>query len=484
MSLYQYRLPGLDELVVGQDYRTRLAALLARDLDFHSQDSEYAARSNATHNLHSFPAKFPPQLPRAFILGLTEPGDVVLDPMAGSGTTIVEALLAGRQGIGLDIDPLALRISRVKTTPLDVDCLMSQAQAILKGATTALAQEHGRLEATLQSRWDENTRRFVDYWFDHQTQLELVALVDEIARVPDPRLRSFFELAFSSIIVTKSGGVSLALDLGHTRPHKARFVMSRSGQLLHGPEAGTAPSGRDRILTKILRSSLEEFNKRVQVNIRGLSLLGLAPDPLLPWIGYGDAQYLPLRNDSVDLITTSPPYASNAIDYMRAHKFSLVWLGYAVDELGERRKGYVGGEALADVLFEELPPHAAGIVDAISALDAKRGQVLRRYYAEMTRVLREMHRVLKPGKAAIVVVGSSVMRGRDTETHLCLAEIGRTLGFAGGQSGTEPLIGVRNLDRNRRMMPAGAQVDLNSQIQQRMHQEYVIGFYKPGPGES
>jgi len=478
VSLYQIRLPGLDVLPIEEDYRGRLAALLAGNLDYHDQISDYAS-----HNLHSFPAKFPPQLPRDFILGLTDPGDVVLDPMAGSGTTIVEALLAGRRGVGLDIDPLALRINGVKTTPLDADRIVSQAQTILREANASLVEARDRLQASLQARWDESTRQFVDYWFAPQTQLELAALVDEIARVSDPHLRSFFELAFSSIIVTKSGGVSLALDLGHTRPHKARFVYSRSGQLLHGPETSEPPSRKDRVLTKTVRPALEEFNKRVQANTRGLSFLGLTPNPLLPFIGCSDAQYLPLRDESVDLIVTSPPYASNAIDYMRAHKFSLVWLGHSVDELGELRKGYVGGEALADIQFEDLPPHTAGIVETISALDRKKGQVLRRYFAEMTRALREMYRVLKPGKAAIVVVGSSVMRGRDTETQLCLAEIGRTIGFAGGSDGDGPSIGVRNLDRNRRMMPAGAQVNLDSMIQQRMHQEYVIGFYKPRPGE-
>jgi len=84
-----------------------------------------------------------------------------------------------------------------------------------------------------------------------------------------------------------------------------------------------------------------------------------------------------------------------------------------------------------------------------------------------------MYRVLRHDRAAIVVVGSSIMRGRDTETHLCLKEIGENLGFQC------PCIGVRQLDRNRRMMPAGATVDSSSMIQQRMHQEFVIGFYKP-----
>jgi len=59
-----------------------------------------------------------------------------------------------------------------------------------------------------------------------------------------------------------------------------------------------------------------------------------------------------------------------------------------------------------------------------AGLDPKKGNVLHRYYSKMTHTLREAFRVLKPGKAAIFVVGSSVMRGIDTQTDTCLAEIG------------------------------------------------------------
>ena len=106
-------------------------------------------------------------------------------------------------------------------------------------------------------------------------------------------------------------------------------------------------------------------------------------------------------------------------------------------------------------------------------LTKKKGQAVLRYYSEMTRTLREMYRVLKPGKAAIVVVGNSILSGKDIQIHQCLADIGKSLGFQ------VPKIGIRQLDRNRRMMPVGFHVDANSMIQQRMHEEYVIGFYKP-----
>jgi DNA modification methylase len=192
-----------------------------------------------------------------------------------------------------------------------------------------------------------------------------------------------------------------------------------------------------------------------------------------PRINFGDAQALPLKSSIMDLIFTSPPYASNAIDYMRAHKFSLVWLGYSLDSLSQKRQEYIGGETTNGIILECLSEKANRIVRQIASLDKKKGLSLHRYYSEMTRVLREMYRVLKPGKAAIVVVGSSIIRGVDTETQDCLASIGREIGF------DIPAIGIRHLDRNRRMLPAGTNINMSSQIQQRMYEEYVIGFYKP-----
>jgi len=461
-----------------------MITLLSQNLDFHSQDSGYAS-----HNFHSFPAKFPPQLPRKFIVALTDPGEVVLDPMVGSGTTVLEAFLSGRRGVGFDIDPLALLLAKTKVMPLDKRSVAQLGKQILERATHTVRKRHGGLEEALEKRWDSSTRQFVDHWFARETQIELFALVQEIEKIDDPSVRAFFELAFSAIIITKSGGVSLAFDLAHTRPHRAKLVIDSTGKVIEGNGLVDGSSRRMRFLTKSLRSTLKEFEKRFEQNLDGLlesqagriqpylqGLLEPEPVKIQPCVTFGNAQMLPLEDNSIDLIVTSPPYASNAIDYMRAHKFSLVWMGHRVDDLGQKRKEYIGGEALVDFCFEELPGQTARVVAEISRRDEKKGRVLHRYYSEMTRTLREMFRVLKPGKAAVVVVGSSVMRGRDTETQTCLADIGQEIGFQ------VPKIGMRNLDRNRRMMPAGLEIDMDSQIQQRMHQEYVIGFYKPSIG--
>jgi DNA modification methylase len=445
-------------------YREKLKALLSGELDFHNQSSNYKS-----HNFHAFPAKFPPQLPRLFINELTNPDSIVLDPMAGSGTTVLEALLAHRTGIGFDIDPLAIRITSAKITPLSVTDVVTTGDDILIRARYALDNNKPELQSQIVTRWDEKTKNFVDYWFARETQLELIALILEIEKIPNPLLRAFFELVFSAIIVTKSGGVSLALDLAHTRPHRAKRVVTKSGRIIIEEES--VSEKRKAVLTKILRPAFDEFEKRYKNNLDGLVIF--TPETILSKVLFGNAEKLPLADDSIDLIVTSPPYASNAIDYMRAHKFSLVWMGYPIENLGGKRKEYIGGEVTANISFEPLPLYTNRILGEITKIDKKKSLVVRRYYSEMARVLREMYRVLKPGKASVVVVGNSVIRGVDTQTQNCLADIGQTIGFE------IPKIGVRNLDRNRRMMPASMKANFHSQIQQRMHKEYVIGFYKP-----
>ena len=416
--------------------KDRLSALLDGGLDFAGARTGYAS-----HHLHSFAAKFPPQLPRHFILGLTAPGDLVLDPMAGSGTTVVEAVLLGRRGVGVDLDPLAVQIGRVKTAAPPAAALGDAGRRVLTRARR-LFEADGRCDELLAQRFDEPTRAFLDYWFLPTTQRELVALVTAVQDEPDPAVRRFLYLTISSIIVTKSGGVSLARDLAHSRPHR---------------DADKEP-----------RSAFEQFRARLSRNLRSVTDMPSGEHAL---ILQGDAAHLPLAGDSAHLIVTSPPYA-NAIDYMRAHKFSLVWLGHSIPDLSEWRARYIGAERLGGFVPPPLPPRSAGVVRALAERDGKKARILAKYFVAMGRVFGEMHRVLRPGAAAIVVVGTSTMRGLNVQTHLCLAEMSTRAGFEVVR------IAERKLDRNRRMMPARFGRRGKSQIEERMYHEYVLGLLK------
>lgn len=105
-KMYHSLLDNQMKLLVHKTYQEKLLELLSGDLNFHDKNNKYTL-----HSFHPFPAKFPPQLPNKFITALTAPNERVLDPMMGSGTTVLEACLCGRQGIGCDIDPMAILIT-------------------------------------------------------------------------------------------------------------------------------------------------------------------------------------------------------------------------------------------------------------------------------------------------------------------------------------------------------------------------------------
>src|ERR1700752_3595814 len=75
--------------------------------------------NSALHSIHPYPAKFIPNIPRALINSLPIPeGSIILDPFCGSGVTLTEAQDAGIESLGVDLNPIACLLSRVKTNPL------------------------------------------------------------------------------------------------------------------------------------------------------------------------------------------------------------------------------------------------------------------------------------------------------------------------------------------------------------------------------
>jgi DNA modification methylase len=446
----------------------RLNSLLKNELDFHGEDSGYS-----THGLHAFPAKFPPQLPKKFIEELTKPGEVILDPMAGSGTTLVEAKLLKRVGIGFDIDPIAVLLSNVKTTTLKHSSaeLLTYGNQIIRKARHQFLYEKEQMELEFFARFDKKTSGFIDYWFLPETKWHLFSLVLAFEEVLPPNLVPFFRVAFSNIIITKRGGVSLALDLAHTRPHKVKVARGTDGEFYFGEEVyDTLSDNKRRHTTKVIRSVYDSFSKSVEFCIKRISQLPISTSSILS--AYGNAFSLPLKDFSVDFIFTSPPYASNAIDYMRAHKFSLIWFGFPIEYLSDHRKLYIGGESTKEFQFAKLTPTCEEVIQQISNIDNKKSQVIHRFYSEMLLMFSEIYRVLKKDRIAVIVIGNSIIKGVDIRVDQCLCEIAELVGF------DHSIVGIRELDRDKRMLPVAAKKNLNSQIQQRMHNEFVIGIYK------
>ena len=377
--------------MISVNAQERLGTIINGDLNFHNESSSYT-----THTIHAFAAKFPPQLPRTFIEQLTQPGDTVLDPMMGSGTTVLEATLLGRRAIGVDLDPLAVRVSRVKTRAVDHEHLRAAGDAVIANASTLL-RDRAALTTQIERRFDPATRDFLDYWFTDATQHELLALLLSIEDEPDTDVREVLEVVFSSIIITKSGGVSRARDLAHTRPH--------------------------RVASKTVRSAIAQFKIRLRKSVTALLAL---PDDVLPVeLHHADARELPIHDESVDLVITSPPYA-NAIDYMRAHKFSLAWFGEPISKLSELRSTYIGSENSRGAIADDLPAGAARCVSELAQRDLRRARVLQKYLVEMRAALAERVRLFGPSRAAEISRYLTAASARSPDRRMMPARWGRS----------------------------------------------------------
>lgn len=418
-------------------YNERLRLLKDYDLSFIGKNGRLSL-----HNVHSFPAKFPPQLPYTFIKELTKENEIVLDPMMGSCTTLIEALRLNRVAYGCDIDPLSILIANAKLKSIDVGKIFHAGKTVLSKAFKNFSTNKSKLEKGILDHFDDKTFEFIDYWFKKETQIELFALAQQINKLEDEEETNFLKLIFSSIIITKSGGVSLATDLAHTRPHIAK---------------GKSPA-----------SAFEEFNKKLSSTLKNYVSLEKPNFKIFQ----SDAKDVPLADGSADLIVTSPPYANNAIDYLRAHKFSLVWFGYSLQDITDIRNNFIGNNSSRGKILVTLPKKCLSVINAVQKADGQKGMSLHSYYSEMYAVIKEMFRLIKNNKTVVIVVASSIIKGVDTLTHECLTDIGKEIGFK--------LIGInrRELDRDRRMMPTRWKRNENSQIETRMHEEHVIIFQK------
>lgn len=407
------------------------------DLDFKGARTAYA-----THAIHSFSAKFPPQLAAWAIQEFTSPQEVVLDPMVGSGTTLVEACLLGRNSYGIDIDPLALLISKVKSTPIDFWTLQNETNRfeVSLGLAFKELERARRSGSGLKSLTREVTVPVFpnrDYWFMPEISEELALLKSEILKVANSDIRDFLLVVFSSIIITK-GKTSVAnvMDLAHSRPHYAR------------PEAkpDTLKLFIDRLAK--LRKSMEKFSSDADPNVRA-KMIG------------DDAKQIPLNEEEVDLVFTSPPYV-NAIDYPRAHKFTVFWLsevfGVQPDEYAALGKSYIGTERVdkSECVQRVQATFGLKLVDRIikelSAVDLKQAGIAHRYFSEMGQVLAEVGRVLKFGKFGVVVVGPSNIRGIPVPTHEAIAELGENVTGRRWKLECEGIL-LRRLDRDKRQLP-------------------------------
>lgn len=387
--------------------------------------------------VHPFPARMATSIPWAELQSRTSLR--VLDPMVGSGTTLVVARALGHRATGFDMDPLAVLLSQVW-------CSSPPPQTIRAAAATVLARASKRWEKlrgddTYPVNADDETRSFVRYWFNLSNRRQLRALADAIAGVKNARTRRVLWVAFSRLIIAKQAGVSYARDLAHSRPHKVDKTPLRALDHFLGEV--------EKVLTALATTSVEGV-KRLPAGIAA-----------------GDARRLSrVPAKSIDVIVTSPPYL-NAIDYLRTSKFTLVWQGRRVAELRETRSTSIGSEVSGNATKGALKD-VAKRMGSITKLPERQQLMLTKYLQDMDEVFGEFRRVLAPGGRVILVVGDTAVHGVRMRNSVGLIMLAERHGLTSLKHTRRPL------PANRRYLPppAATQADLKS----RMRTEVVLRF--------
>jgi SAM-dependent methyltransferase len=395
--------------------------------------------------IHPFPARMAPGI-ALDILSEERDSIRILDPMMGSGTVLAVARAHGHSAIGIDIDPLAVLLSRVWTNPIDVSKAAHKAAEVLERAK---ADFDRRIPGNAYPRHaDTETRQFIRYWFDVYARRQLSSLAKAINGVHDDGLRDALWCAFSRLIITKQSGASLAMDLSHSRPHKAFDL------------APIKPFNKFLAAVRHVLKNCIDSDQPDQ---------GLATSTVL-----GDARRLPIDDGTVDLVLTSPPYL-NAIDYIRCSKFSLVWMGYTISELTGIRTESVGTESSSpDASEKESIRRIIAELRLSPKLSARHEGILAHYIDDMHNSVEEVSRVLSIGGKAVYVVGENTVRGTFIPNAKIVSAVAEVAGLkAQGRR-------ARGLPANRRYLPPPTLINAPEALGGRMRREVILSFSKPG----
>lgn len=345
-------------------------ALSAVDWSFTDADTR-----GPGHDIHPYPAKFIPQIPAGFIERLSQPGETVLDPFGGSGTTALEAVRLGRKAISLDANPLSALIGRVKTARLEADA--ERALQVHRAALTAhlngddleptlLMAKYARYAVTIANR---------EKWFADTAYGELCLIRSRIDELEEGGIRDIALIAMSRMVI------------------RASF---QDSETRYKSVPRQVPTG------ETLKRYLREFDSvvlsvsRNEASTRyGISRFICGDIRTL------DQQALP--DGAADLVVTSPPYG-NATDYHLYHRFRLLWLGF--------------------------DPIALGRIEIGSHLKHQRQKSgFESYLTDMEASLATIHRALKPGRYAVLVIGDSVYEGATHNPAEAIRDRADQLGF-------------------------------------------------------
>jgi len=309
------------------------------------------------HSLCSRTGSFPPALAYYYVEKYSLPGDLILDPFSGKGTAPLEACRTGRVGIGNDLAPEAYVLTHAKVKPVPYE-------EVVRWAMKNREFIEGGVEG--DAPWE------VEVFYHRRTLKQIMAARDLL--LDDYSRTGMFIKALILGILHGSSNLALSVKCSHSFSMSPSYV-AKSARTL----------GLQRPLRSLVRCLLEKAERVLHSHIH-----------LVDGEAYNlDARRLPLPDESVDLIITSPPYL-NMQTYAWDNWLRLWFLGYDYREVASR-------------LFHS--------------------NSLKRFSAFMEDVLREAYRVLRWDRACILVLGIVKKKGVLIDLGRLVEPIAARVGF-------------------------------------------------------
>lgn len=385
-------------------------------------------RSEYTHQLFSFPAKFHPPVVRWALDTFGCRGSVVLDPFTGSGTVQVEALVRGINSLGIDIDPLSCLITQVKSTPLDSKKLqksLEKIETILLPYTKLHEEQENSAGADISlEQFEEESINIaipnlpnIHHWFRRYVIIDLARILEAIdqANLEEPVL-NFFRACVAAIIRRVSNAdpdpvSGLEVTKIQIERNKKRAI-----------KVFNAFTRKARREISQMRMMWEALNNDKALSAFAKVVCGdfLNVDPL--------ETILSVAKDGFPLVVTSPPYC-RSVNYSRRHRLEMFWLGLvkSVDELVELSHVYIGRNYVrVNDWTEQRDFGIKDLDDTIShvrKLNHHKGRTVHNYFYSLNETFRHLNNVMAKRGTMVFVIGDSVCCGIPIRTAHFLIEI-------------------------------------------------------------
>jgi len=334
-----------------------------------------------THGYHRYPAKFLPNLVEKLINEETKEGDVIADLFAGCGTTLVEAKIQGRKSIGVDINPVANLITKVKINPIIHTRLTKQFDNFIK-----IIENYKESDF-----YNRNFHERIDYWFEQENKNKIAFLYEKILEEKNLKIRNFF-----------------LVSLSHILKNCSRWLQSSTKPQIDPNKKIQDPFKNFEKHTRQMLRKNKEFYEKLK-NEKNLETECK--------IKKGDARNTKIEENSINAIITSPPYVTS-YEYADIHQLTGYWYEY-ISNLPKFRKKFIGTFYSLNKSANCNSTMAQKTVDKLLEKDDRTAREVANYFNDMKSVAEEMYRIVKKKGIVCVVIGNTIFK----EVKIKAAEI-------------------------------------------------------------